>query len=219
MDERTQSYISILGSSLSPPIVALLDRLYRSPYMGTTDVQSSSFEHGHSAAVCLLLAVLLESFVVRAREITHRPAKGSLRSAFNFLKVTYPEVPELEEIRDVFVIRDVVAHNHVWTATVSVESSRWIEVSSIALDDLAGDAKYEKSVDPKGRRTRALALNTLPTKLERSDVAKVLAVVVRTLRFLDSEESGRLGVGGLRGDFLGEDLHLWEIEERVRTLR
>jgi hypothetical protein len=79
------------------------------------------------------------------------------------------------------------------------------------------DNKWRATVDETLGVTRRLKLKVQPTMIDRYDVAVVLDTVLAALTFINEQEGGRLGVHGLRGDFLGEeDVDLWHIQSRIR---
>lgn len=170
-------------------------------------------------SICLLLAVFLESFIRRATHLAGdslRPSEKTL--ARTFLKKRYPSC-NLSAITEVFVIRDVIAHNHLWKIEYSIDRSRR-NILSKELDSASGDLKFKDHVNLEKGVTKVLGLNVIPTKIDRSDVTKVLDTVLDTLKFIDQKENNRLGLTGLTADFMGkQDLTLWEIRDRLKRRR
>ena len=123
----------------------------------------------------------------------------------------------LPAITEVFVLRDVIAHNHLWEIVYSTDHQSWGNLLSRELDSTSGDSKFKDSVDIEAGTTMILRLNVIPTKVDTSDVIKVLNTVLDALEFIDSKESNQLGVTGLRADFMGKmDLTLWEIRDKLK---
>ena len=146
--------------------------------------QKSGPENGHAAAAVVLGAFLLESMAARIAVI--RAELEPPDSALSFLKALAAREglvqPSPEEITELFVARDVLAHNHVWDLAL-----RW--GSGSVVDNLrrrllrGGDKKYQEVVLSAGR-TRRLGLQVVPTFVGRQDAAAALTVVVELLDFL-----------------------------------
>lgn len=217
MNESRADYISVVAGAFVEPVVTLLDRLFATPHPGTTDVQTGARENGYSISSCLLLVVMLESFIVRAKMITRRTAARQKRQALDFFRAAYPQCPLLVDVEELFVLRDVIAHNHIWHIQFATSRGRWMRLLHRAVDAGSGDKKWRATVDVALGVTRRLKLKVQPTMIDRYDAAVVLYTVLATLAFIDEQEGGRLGIDGLRGDFLGEaDVDLWHIQSRVR---
>ena len=210
MKESRANYISVFGGALVEPVATLLDRLFATPHPGITDVQTGARENGYAVSTCLLLVVMLESFIARARMITQNTSLRQIRQPLTFLRSAYPQCPFLGDVDELFVIRDAIAHNHIWHAQFATGRKRWMELPS-------GDHKWQAAVDPDTGTTRRLKLKVQPTMIDRYDVAVVLDKVLATLGFINGQEGGRLGIEGLRGHFLGEeDVDLWHIQSQIR---
>ena len=86
------------------------------------------------------------------------------------------------------------------------------------VDAGSGDKKWRATVDVASGLTRRLKLKVQPTMIDRYDVALVLDTVLAVLTFVDQQERGRLGLNGLRGDFLGnQDLDLWQVQSQIHA--
>jgi hypothetical protein len=55
---------------------------------------------------------MLEAFIVRAKMIRRTTPPGETSGA-RVLLAAYPQCPLLADIEELFVLRDVIAHNHV----------------------------------------------------------------------------------------------------------
>ena len=51
-----------------------------------------------------------------------------------------------------------------------------------------GDKKYSARVNPNTRRTKALGLSIVPTRVDRRDAKRVFQTVWKTLLFLESKD-------------------------------
>ena len=68
------------------------------------------------------------------------------------------------------------------------------------------DKKYNLFVDINNGKTQKLELHMIPTQINRTDVMKVLRVVVETLTYIDDAEDRALGFSNnyvmFHGDFI-----------------
>jgi hypothetical protein len=203
------AYLAILASSYVQPITDLLHKLLSCPHPGSNTRQADLRENRCAVSLCLLLVVFLESFISRARYLARYSMALSKIRAIDFLKERYPCYPGLPAVTEIFVLRDAIAHNHLLIKEYSKNClSLWQEAN--------GGAKLAKFANPGEEITKVLGLKVIPTKIDRSDVMKVLNTVLDTLEFMDGEEKGQLGLIELRAHFRGkEDLTLWEIRDQV----
>src|SRR2546427_8510924 len=177
-----RGYISIFAVSLVQPIADLLDRLFSRPHPGSSIVQTGSRENGYSVSICLLLAVFLESFVKRAIYLSEDSLKPSeKKDALKFLRKRYPSCALLPAITEIFVLRDIIAHNHLWKMEYSTHSQSRRDLLSKELDSSSGDRKFKDCVDLQTGTTKVLVLKLIPTKIDRSEVIKVLNAVLGLL--------------------------------------
>ena len=114
MNAPSTQYMSSVAGAFVEPVVTLLDRLFATSHPGTTEVQTGARENGYSISACLLLVVMLEAFIVRAKVITRTTFARQKCQALDFFRVAYPKCPLLAELEELFVLRDVIAQNHVW---------------------------------------------------------------------------------------------------------
>jgi hypothetical protein len=88
-----------------------------------------------------------------------------------------------DEITELFVVRDVVAHNHIWHLALRWGTGSPAEIVRRELLR-GGDRKYGEAVPSGTGRTRSLALHVVPTFVGRDDAAAALSVVIELLDLL-----------------------------------
>jgi hypothetical protein len=149
--------ITIVGTSYFQPIVDLVIHLQTSSPEGSHDeVHVSPRENGYAAAICLLSVVALESFLMRVRYIKHGdPTPGALK----MFRHLYPAYPRTDDVVEAFVVRDLLAHNHLWEVKYSWEEEGNSTTLLEALHTFGGDDKYKDHVDTAERRTKGLQLS------------------------------------------------------------
>ena len=177
--------ITIVGSSHFHAITALVDNLRRLPQAtSSSEISTPGHENGLAAAVCLLAVVSFESFMVRAWYIKGRTDKA--KNGLDAFRKLYPDNEHIEYVTEAFVLRDLIAHNHLWELTYTWGDDEPIMLRK-ALPLSGGDNKYLEVVDIDRRRTRALNLHVLPNRVDRYDAAMVLDVIYSALEYCDAD--------------------------------
>lgn len=67
-----------------------------------------------------------------------------------------------------------------------------------------GDKKYKARVDPTRRRTRALGINVVPTRVDRRDVRKIFETIWKTLLLLEAQDRFQCYVSDQHVRFAGK---------------
>jgi len=210
--------VSIIGSKLAQPLADVLQRLVRAPAPGAGPKPPPIDEAGHSATACLLVAVILESFVMRARYLDSQEDRVDARTVHDYLAKRFPDFLDEDKVRELFVLRDSIAHNHLWLLELSDDRQTWGDIIQKEMHELTErykDRKYEQAVDPEIARTRMLCLHVIPTQIDRSDVQKVLRVLRDALGFLDAKRGPILGVTANIVQFDGSLLNLLQLTEQA----
>jgi hypothetical protein len=169
----TQDYESFIGSAYAAPIFVLLERLEGG--RGTVnEVQASVFEYGHAASIIALTVLFLESYLNVSKHLT-----GSHeRSVRTYFANTFPASAYSVEITELFAVRDVIAHNHVWKGQIDPYTMTWV---TLGLLPGYGDKQFQKIIDPLRRTTKKLGLNVVPTRLNYADVRTVIKTTAAIL--------------------------------------
>jgi len=110
------------------------------------------------------------------------------RSALNVITTYYPRLKHKKAIIDVYVLRDVIFHNHVWEIDYEWGDGSGMALQQAVKDSLSGDKKYVDRVNPKTRKTKALKLNVVPIRVDRTDVLKVFQTIWKTLMVFEKED-------------------------------
>jgi hypothetical protein len=203
LDDRL---VSIVGSSYFQPIASLLDGLLSRLKPMANDVQTSRAENGLACAISLLAVVCFESYAMRARYINRGVPAAEKRAALDFLRALYPQFPNIDEVTEVFVLRDIIAHNHLWEIGFSWDAQADMVLKSASKDPISGDPKYSLHVDLSTHKTKLLQLNAVPIKVDRSDASKLLKVVWNALLFLEHQDRNQCYVSHLSVVFAGKSM-------------
>lgn len=185
MDKDVHNYFSVLSDSLIEPIVTLVEKATSSRLAGANDVQASCIENGYSTAIILLLIVYLEG-VSNYLWLHHKDLQPKMKKykAIEAIKL-YAEDLDSNIIEELFIMRDVIAHNHIWEARI--ESSKGImkHIDEPSLLHEYGDEKYRKCVDFNKRSTKLLKLNVFTTRINWLDVEIVFENVMKIIRSIE----------------------------------
>lgn len=190
---NSRPYITPVGLNLVDPIVTLVECLDSFPQKGANEVQTSPVENGYASAVILLATCLLEAALNKIKYVDSKldgeeNAKGC-RNALKFFRLRFPD-PKPSDLHqkatEIFVVRDVIAHSHIWEATL-IDNEEEFRLLAAQLTKGYGDDKYTEVVDIATRKTRLLQLNVFPTKINSLDALVVLKAALEIFRFIEEE--------------------------------
>ena len=202
--------ISIIGSSYLQPIIDLLEKLQHHDNGKEDSVMAGCCPNGYAASICLLSVVLLESYVMRCRYI-HGVIDKELNktSVVDFIKQKYADYPHKSITTEIFVVRDLIAHNHLLKISYSMidggMTSNGIKRFS------SGDKKFKVYVDRVTEKTLGLKLNTNPIKICFNDAVKVLNVVWDNLIFLENKDRRQCYVSHLLIKYEGKHIKFSDV--------
>ena len=181
----SEGILSVIGSQYYQPIADLTERLLEKGYQKPDRVSAGYRESGYAAAILILCAAALESFVQRDRYF-HARQKGS--SISDLLVVTYlkqvSKYRRHRQLDELFEVRNAVTHNHLWHIDFVNPSCGGRRHKSTTL--VPNTHRLKKTPAPKTKlpRTSIVRFNLNPIRLDRSDVQKVLSVTIHVLQFL-----------------------------------
>ena len=180
-----EDYVPVIGFSYFWAITSLLESLESIPPTPPNEVQASNRENGCAAALIALTAFLFESATGRAQYIKNiTPAVSPLKYIRNY----HPDPSVYDDIEEIFVVRDIIAHNHIWDARIGHNASGDLQLLSATLRAGYGDAKYNRVVDRSTRMTRRLGLNAFPTRIWYNDSVIVLRKGIDFLLQLEADD-------------------------------
>ncbi|MFI5295938.1 MAG: hypothetical protein ACHQ0Y_13060 [Thermodesulfovibrionales bacterium] len=127
-----------------------------------------------------------------------------------YLAKLYPDFPLMEEVREIFILRDLIAHNHLWEIYFLWDDEKGIMPQSINRQS-SGDKKYRNSVDSSNNKTKKLGLNISPIKIDASDVTKVLHTMWKTMIFLEKKNRSQCYISHLIVKHTGKRMKFGEV--------
>jgi hypothetical protein len=191
------------------PVCTLCEKLFALPIAEGEVISRHPDERGYATSICLLLAIMTESFIMRARYLNSDKPSSSERNITKFITTRYPDLSKTDELKEIFVLRDTIAHNHLWEIESKSDTNIWTELlkKEIApLTDQWTDKKYELLVNTNNGTTKKLELHVIPTQINRTDVVKVLNEVAEILAQIDNKENFALGFSNnyvmFRGNYI-----------------
>lgn len=177
----SEQYVTIVGTSWVLALEPHLNFLAEDREWGASSVQVSSRENGHAAAAILICVGLLESVATWGR--FHQPDRAQVpNEPLEYLvHALGPSAPDERELAEVFVVRNVLAHNHAWLMEYVWDQEGGIGPLSSA-EHVLGDLtrRYQTVVRLGDRHTQPRKLNVVPTLVGRRDAAAVLETVAAT---------------------------------------
>lgn len=178
------------------PICTLVEKLLALPISEDEVTSHHPDERGYATSICVLLAIMTESFIMRARYLNLEDPSSSERNISKFIGTRYPDLTKTTELIEVFILRDTIAHNHLWEIESTSNTNIWTELMKKEITPLTShwaDKKYELFVNTDNGTTKKLKLHVIPTQINRTDMLKVLKTVVETLSQIDNKENFSLG--------------------------
>lgn len=211
MTNPESGYISVIGTRYLYPIASLLEELLNLEGKEPNEVQVGGPENGYSIGIITLLVLMVESFMNRIKHLEDIDSRQQLE---DFLENYCPELAS--QMMDVFVIRDVVVHNHLWEEKIYWDGEGHLKFTAPPKKkDGYGDKKYKKNVDQEVRKTKKLGLNIVPTRIGKRDALIVLRTVAHYLSCLEKIDRNYCYISNEHIRYKGD---LWNFLEFVREI-
>ncbi len=205
------SLVTIVGSSYFEPISLLLERLEKYDKRISNEVQAGYYVNGFASAICILAVVCLESYVMRVRYMNKATQEEINEvSVPVYLRRLYQDFPYEDELFEIHILRDVLAHNHLWEVSYSWDDDQAMILRSVNKWS-RGDNKYQRYVDAETNLTKKLRLNVSPIKVGTSDVISVLQAMWKILIFLEGKNRDQCYVSHLHAVHKGKLRRFGEI--------
>jgi hypothetical protein len=183
-------YIPVIGAAHFWPLVALFEQLDALADKTVNEVQASEPHNGFAVAVVTLCVFLIESTAGRAKYLAGLPPSKPI----DYLTSVLPN-DLAQEVEELFVVRDVIAHNHLWDAEVQFADGT-LKLRSAKLRDGYGDNKFRRNVNLSTRKTKRLGLNAFPTRISYNDAVLSIRTTLQCLTKLDGVDGHVIRVEG-----------------------
>jgi hypothetical protein len=128
-----------------------------------------------------------------------------------------------DDIEEAFVLRDALAHNHIWESQIIWDQKGSLGAIAWRLHPGYGNDRFRRVVDQETVRTHRLGLNAYPTRVWRHDAFVVWRMFLRALRWLESLKREYAPISLLideirDGEVVGLADFLREADERVEAI-
>lgn len=196
MSKKTMQYNSIIAGNFMQPLALLVERLV-SKHRPGIEGKANEHETDWTISSILLAVVMLESWLMWVRTVRLTDDQYPKLEADDLYTALRADRCQLPDVREAFVARNVIAHNHIWTTTLEWASeSETRHVGSELLfpsTDRKGpnrpvSSKYAEVVDISIMRTRTHQIRVHPKQMDRSDTKKVMQLVQSALSGLVRED-------------------------------
>ena len=158
--------------------------------------------------------LLLESAINRVRYFEGK--EGRIPTAAGYFATISPDPELAKAIDEVFAVRDVIVHNHVWEAQICWERGQGMKfVAPPEIREGYGDKRFKQIMDPESRLSRHLKLNLFPSRIWRRDAYIALKTVGQALRILGAMNSGRHTLDDEYFEFQGREVTFYEAIEEL----
>ena len=184
--------------------------------------QIGGLENGYAISIVLLLVVALESYMGRVSYLQSKLPNGGkqkqLRVSVPDYLVTLRKSFGLQKsLTEAFVLRDAIAHGHVWEFEVSDHVTHGQVLRRASLLPGYGNYKYQVALNSRTRRSSIGGLNLVPSAVGAREVHKVLSLVWRTLEFLAKNKLIERSAFNYRGRFRNRLFDFWELRSVLKN--
>ena len=114
MAKATDQSVSVLGAAYLQPVADLVERLLKWPATKRNAVRARYYDNTYAVSIILLLVAMVESFAARVRYF-NGPGSMKRPTVAEYIKNVFPAFRLSKALTEVFVIRDAIFHNHLWT--------------------------------------------------------------------------------------------------------
>jgi hypothetical protein len=160
---------------------------------------------------------MFESYVSRLRYTSPKPVSFSKRNAVDIVLSVFPSLRHRQALRDVYVLRDVLMHAHLWKINYEWGGPVPMVLKHATLHQAYGDTKYRSRVDPRVQRTKVLKLSVIPTRIDRRDLLKVFDTVWKTLLRFESLKWFRCNIPHQRVRFRGKAVTFASLRDEIEA--
>lgn len=169
-------YRTIIGGHFQQPLTTIVYQLVRRDREGTPTAQNAA-DLDWTLSGILLTVAMFESYL---RWVQQQPSSAGLRGDglgfYEELQVIHKTLPDVGEA---FVVRNVIAHGHVWTVATELDSKGKLTASH----ELGRrDKPFIRHVSANGTSTTPNDLSLIPTLVSRRHFRTILELIIGAMR-------------------------------------
>ena len=143
--------------------------------------QTSINEHANATAGILLTVIAVETIRNEIYYHTNTTIKNhpvqELANTIHKKEPAFPKDKFVKLLNEIFVMRDVIAHNHLYEVEVEYKGRDMLPPKNTLLKGYGDDKKFENAVNHGDNKTKLLKLNVQPAKIGFDDLFKVLVLL------------------------------------------
>jgi hypothetical protein len=211
MPEPT-GYVSVIALALLRSVMVELQELEEADAVPPNDFQTNPGENGHSLAIAMLGAVVIESAINHVRLVRHHSVRprGRREHVVTYLARMRGARELTRDVEEVFAVRDAIVHAHQYIGAFTWDDAVGFRtVRRPRLRRGYGDDRLRAVVRDGSPHTRRLGLNLMPTRVWRRDAYLVLQTVFRLVGYLETRNRRFIYVSPL-AFVLGRHVRRWE---------
>jgi len=182
---QKQKLVTVIGTNYIEQIVpGLLEKsfdIYQKKDFSKKNFQVSVHENTYSTSAIVLAVLGIEAYRNRIYYLEKKKVSKSVSSDISTIFTNkdnnFPKQDFEAILTEVFVIRDVIVHNHIYELEV-VSDDNWDMIShkQKLLEGYGDDRKYKNFVNSRVRKTINLGLGVQPGKIGFEDLFEVLII-------------------------------------------
>ena len=181
-------------------------------------VSSNYHEGGYAASIILLLAVTVESMVARDRYFNKKAVGKQKLKVPEYMKEVH-RFRGYHRLSELFVLRDAIAHNHVWVFDYRWSEGKARKLTSAVRVEWSGNRRLEKRLNTKTLRTKLLRANVIPGRIDRRDVHAAFGISLSVLDFLSKRGAEPVTVANSIVGFKGQRVQFSALHEKLTNAR
>lgn len=180
-----QGIVTVVGANyidlIIPDFLEKCYEVYCKKNFDEKKFQVSVYENTFATAGIVLTALGFEAYRNRIYYLEKKKVNKSvptdLASIFKERNSNFPEVDFKNLISEIFVLRDIIVHNHIYKVDISYDDN-WEMLSHTQklLEGYGDDRKFKNLTSSRTKKTSFLKLNIQPGKIGFEDFLLVLII-------------------------------------------
>src|SRR3990167_3856907 len=180
---KKEKLVTVIGSNyIHHLILNLLSNsfeVYKKRDFTMKSFQVSVLENTYATAGIVLTVLGIEAYRNRIfyleKKKVEKDVANDLSNIIGKKEPTFPKDNFRNILREVFVIRDVIVHNHIYEVEVSTDENwEMLGHKQKLLEGYGDNEKFKNSVNSRTRKTKLLKFNVQPAKIGFEDLNTLL---------------------------------------------
>lgn len=155
---------------------------------------------------------MAESILNRMKYLEKEDASSK---ALDFVKKTEWAQPFYDSLLEIFVVRDVIAHNHIWEAAIYWDENFDMKLDEAHIIEGYGDRKFREVANHYTRQTTKLHLNLFPTRINWDDFLIVFKELMGFLVAVEKQNANYFRISNEFVQFKGNIVKFTEVAKSL----